>query len=214
MAAALLVFVGVPLWWLLIPRFFVAAVIVGVHERLRGGDPTAFSAIGYALPKFFHVLVWALVSIPTRNEHHRSLYGQFKDAIDIVCGHVVVLEGRWGFAAARRAGDLITGRWGKGARRRARLATWPRALFLLPPLAFLAYLLCTIIYPAALPIPGWWLRGATVAAAWVAVYIYVGSVLKAVYRTAIYYYAVHAMAPPWGPFTEERLVGSYRRREQ
>jgi hypothetical protein len=192
----------------MIAQFFAATLVAGANERLEGGSPTLGSAISKASTRVAPVLGWAALN---------STVGVVLNAIrdkagfigDIVVGMIgaawgvvtwlvlpiIIVEGIGPIAAVKRSAVLLKSTWGENLFAQMGLGL----------VGFLVMLPGILVFGAvsfASP-----LAGIPLLIIWIAVIGSIMSALGAIYRTALYRFAVGL--PNGAAFSNEELVGAF-----
>jgi hypothetical protein len=192
----------------MVAQFFAATLIAGANERLEGGNPTLGSAISKASTRVVPVLGWAALN---------STVGLVLNAIrekagfigDIVVGligaawgvvtwlvlPIIIVEGIGPIAAVKRSAVLLKSTWGENLFAQMGIGV----------VGFLLMLPGIIVFGAiTFAIP---LAGIPLLIIWIAVVGSIMSALGAIYRTALYRFAVGL--PTGDVFSNEELVGAF-----
>ena len=192
----------------MIAQFFAATLVAGANERLEGGNPTLGSAISKASTRVAPVLGWAALN---------STVGVILNAIrdkagfigDIVVGMIgaawgvvtwlvlpiIIVEGIGPIAAVKRSAILLKSTWGENLFAQMGLGL----------VGFLIMLPGILVFGAvSFAIP---LAGIPLLIIWVAVIGSIMSALSAIYRTALYRFAVGL--PTGEAFSNAELVGAF-----
>jgi hypothetical protein len=192
----------------MIAQFFAATLVAGANERLEGGNPTLRSAISKASTRVAPVLGWAAIN---------STVGVVLNAIrdkagfigDIVVGMIgaawgvvtwlvlpiIIVEGIGPIAAIKRSAILLKSTWGENLFAQMGLGL----------VGFLIMLPGILVFGAvSFAIP---LAGIPLLIIWVAVIGSIMSALSAIYRTALYRFAVGL--PTGEAFSNDELVGAF-----
>lgn len=192
----------------MIAQFFAATLVAGANERLEGGNPTLGSAISKASTRVAPVLGWAALN---------STVGVILNAIrdkagfigDIVVGMIgaawgvvtwlvlpiIIVEGIGPIAAVKRSAILLKSTWGENLFAQMGLGL----------VGFLIMLPGILVFGAvSFAIP---LAGIPLLIIWVAVVGSIMSALSAIYRTALYRFAVGL--PTGEAFSNAELVGAF-----
>lgn len=192
----------------MIAQFFVATLVAGANERLEGGSPTLRSAISKASTRLAPVLGWAALN---------STVGVVLNAIrdkagfigDIVVGMIgaawgvvtwlvlpiIIVEGIGPIAAVKRSAILLKSTWGENLYAQMGLG-------LVGLLVMLPGILLFGAVSFAIP-----LAGIPLLIIWIAVIGSIMSALGAIYRTALYRFAVGL--PIGEAFGKDELVGAF-----
>ncbi|CAB4619928.1 unannotated protein [freshwater metagenome] len=192
----------------MIAQFFAATLVAGANERLEGGNPTLRSAVSKASTRVAPVLGWAAIN---------STVGVVLNAIrdkagfigDIVVGMIgaawgvvtwlvlpiIIVEGIGPIAAVKRSAILLKSTWGENLFAQMGLGL----------VGFLIMLPGILVFGAvSFAIP---LAGIPLLIIWVAVIGSIMSALSAIYRTALYRFAVGL--PTGEAFSNAELVGAF-----
>ena len=192
----------------MIAQFFAATLVAGANERLEGGNPTLGSAISKASTRVAPVLGWAALN---------STVGVVLNAIrdkagfigDIVVGMIgaawgvvtwlvlpiIIVEGIGPIAAVKRSAVLLKSTWGENLFAQMGLGL----------VGFLVMLPGILLFGAvSFAIP---LAGIPLLIIWIAVIGSIMSALGAIYRTALYRFAVGL--PTGEAFSNAELVGAF-----
>jgi hypothetical protein len=192
----------------MIAQFFAATLVAGANERLEGGNPTLGSAISKASTRVAPVLGWAALN---------STVGVVLNAIrdkagfigDIVVGMIgaawgvvtwlvlpiIIVEGIGPIAAVKRSAVLLKSTWGENLFAQMGLGL----------VGFLVMLPGILLFGAvSFAIP---LAGSPLLIIWIAVIGSIMSALGAIYRTALYRFAVGL--PTGEAFSNAELVGAF-----
>lgn len=192
----------------MIAQFFAATLVAGANERLEGGSPTLRSAISKASTRLAPVLGWAALN---------STVGVVLNAIrdkagfigDIVVGMIgaawgvvtwlvlpiIIVEGIGPIAAVKRSAVLLKSTWGENLYAQMGLG-------LVGLLVMLPGILLFGAVSFAIP-----LAGIPLLIIWIAVIGSIMSALGAIYRTALYRFAVGL--PTGEAFSKDELVGAF-----
>jgi hypothetical protein len=193
----------------MIAQFFAAVLIAGANERLEGGNPTIGSAISKASTRTGSILGWSIVNSTVGMILNAirekagflgvavtSLIGAAWNVITWLALPIIIVEGVGPITAIKRSVLLLKQTWGEN---------------LIAQIGFGAI-------GSLLLIPGVLVFGALIfVIPWVAIpllFLYiavVGSVmgaLSAIYRTALYRFAVGL--PNGEAFSEDVLAGAFR----
>jgi hypothetical protein len=192
-----------------------ATVVAGAAQRMDGDDPTLGSAYGTARGRFGRLLEWAVlatvVSIVLDQIEQRFgaagrivswLGGIAFSVLSFLALPVIVFENRGAIDAFKRSSQLLKGTWGEQI-------TFNFGLGLI---GFLAALPAVLIGGVLLATGVVALQaiGVVVAVAWIVAVVAVTSTLSAVFKAALYRYAVGSPVDP--AFDTTDLTGAFRRR--
>jgi Family of unknown function (DUF6159) len=198
----------------LVQTYFLAALVAGADERLRGGHSTVRGALDVANARLHRLLPWAIVSATVSlilNQLERqgvigqiigSLIGLAWSLITFLTIPILVIEDIGVGAALRRSKDLFKKTWGENVVGQAGLGI----------VGFLAAI------PGVLVIALGTATGSTVAAvaigavgvAWLVVSTTVVAALSGIYRTALYRFASSGVVP--AEFQGADFQGAFRPR--
>jgi Family of unknown function (DUF6159) len=196
-----------------VQTYFLAALVAGADERLRGGSSTVKGAIAVANSRLHRLLPWAIVTATVTlvlNQLERqgivgriigSLLGLAWSVITFLTIPILVIEDIGVGAALRRSKDLLKQTWGENIIGQGGLGI----------VGFVAALpaILLIAMGAALGTVGLVVFGA-VGVAWLLVSMVAVSALGGIYRTALYRYAATGQVP--GDFEGVDFQSAFRPR--
>jgi hypothetical protein len=197
-----------------VQTYFLAALVAGADERLRGGRSTVRGALDVANARLHRLLPWAIVSATVTlilNQLERqgvvgqiigSLIGLAWTLITFLTIPILVIEDVGVGTALRRSKDLFKKTWGENVVGQAGLGI----------VGFLAAI------PGVLVVALGTATGSTVAAvaigavgvAWIIVSATVVAALSGIYRTALYRFASSGVIP--ADFQGADFQGAFRPR--
>jgi hypothetical protein len=213
-----------PLGWVLVvvayiglaivQTYFLAALVAGADERLRGGTSTVRGAMEVANSRLHRLLPWALVSasvsiVLSVLERYgvvgrvvAGLVGLAWNLVTFLTIPILVIEDVGVGHAFTRSKDLFKQTWGENVVGQAGLGV----------LGFVAALPAVALFAigAALGTVGLVLLGA-VAVVWLVITSTVLAALNGIYRTALYRFATSGEVPP--DFAGSDFQGAFRPRE-
>jgi len=182
-----------------VQTYFLAALVAGADERLRGGSSTVRNALDVANSRLHRLLPWAVVTATVTvilNALERqgivgrivaSLLGLAWSVVTFLTIPILVIEDIGVGAALRRSKDLLKQTWGENIIGQGGLGI-VGFLAMVPGLALLAL-------GAAFGVAGLVVLGG-IGIAWILVSMIIVSALSGIYRTALYRYAVDGQVPP------------------
>jgi Family of unknown function (DUF6159) len=196
-----------------VQTYFLAALVAGADERLRGGNSTVKGAIEVANSRLHRLLPWAIVTATVTvvlNMLERqgivgrivgSLIGLAWSVVTFLTIPILVIEDIGVGQALTRSKDLLKQTWGENIIGQGGLGL----------VGFLAMLpaLFLFVVGAALGTIGF-VVFAAVAVAWLLVSMVVVSALSGIYRTALYRFAATGAVP--GDFNGVDLQSAFRPR--
>jgi hypothetical protein len=210
-----------PLGWVLVgfgyvglaivQTYFLAGLVAGADERLRGGRTTVSGALQVANSRLHRLLPWALVSatvsiVLSILERYgivgrivAGLVGLAWNLVTFLTIPILVIEDVAVGQAFRRSKDLFKKTWGENVVGQAGLGVLG-FLVILPALALFAI-------GAAIGTAGLVVLGA-VAVVWIVVASTVTAALNGIYRTALYRYATSGEVP--ADFQGSDFQGAFR----
>jgi hypothetical protein len=193
----------------LVGQFFAATLIAGANQRLEGGNPTIKSSISRASAHTGPILGWAAIN---------STVGVVLQAIrekagflgDIIVGFIgaawnvvtwlvlpiIIVEGIGPIAAIKRSAVLLKSTWGENLIAQLGLGLIG-FVFMFP--GVIVFGVVTAIIPVV---------GIPLMILWIAVVGSIFSALGAIYRTALYRFAVGL--PTGDVFSEAELTGAFK----
>jgi hypothetical protein len=180
--------------------FFNAALVHAACERFQGGDPTIGSALGGARAHLGSILGWSLVAATVSLilqiiEERFELVGRIVarltgmawGLVTFLVIPVLVIEKAGATAALKRSGQLFKETWGDNVT--AQVGFGLLGFLLVIPV----FILIGLTIPARqVPLTA---LAAVIGLAWILVVSVVLSALNAVFRTALYLYAVEGELP-------------------
>jgi hypothetical protein len=192
----------------MVGQFFAATLIAGANQRLEGGHPTIRTAISGASARTGSILGWSLIN---------STVGVVLQAIrekagflgDIIVGFIgaawnvvtwlvlpiIIVEGIGPIAAIKRSAVLLKSTWGENLI--AQMGLGLIGLLVMLP-GILVFGAVTLIIPFV---------GIPLLIVWFAVVGSIMAALGAIYRTALYRFAVGL--PTGDVFTADELSGAF-----
>jgi hypothetical protein len=196
-----------------VQTYFLAALVAGADERLRGGNSTVKGAIEVANSRLHRLLPWAVVTATVTvilNMLERqgivgriigSLIGLAWSVVTFLTIPILVIEDIGVGKALTRSKDLLKQTWGENIIGQGGLGL----------VGFLAMLPAILLFVvgAALGTIGF-VVFAAVAVAWMLVSMVVVSALSGIYRTALYRFAATGAVP--GDFTGVDFQSAFRPR--
>jgi Family of unknown function (DUF6159) len=196
-----------------VQTYFLAALVAGADERLRGGNSTVKGAIEMANSRLHRLLPWAVVTATVTvilNQLERqgivgrivgSLIGLAWSVVTFLTIPILVIEDIGVGKALTRSKDLLKQTWGENIIGQGGLGI----------VGFLAMIpgVLLIAVGAALGTIGLVVFGA-LGLAWILVSMVVVAALSGVYRTALYRYAATGQVP--GDFAGVDFQGAFRPR--
>jgi hypothetical protein len=199
----------------IVQTYFLAALVAGADERLRGGHSTVSGALQVANSRLHRLLPWALVSatvsiILSILERYgivgrivASLVGLAWNLVTFLTIPILVIEDVAVGHAFTRSKDLFKKTWGENAVGQAGLGV----------LGFIAVLpaVALIAIGGALGTAGLVLFGG-IGLAWLVVAATVLAALNGIYRTALYRFATTGEVPP--DFAGSDFQGAFRPKQE
>jgi hypothetical protein len=193
----------------MIAQFFAAVLVAGANERLEGGNPTLGSAFAKASSRSGSIIGWSAmnstVGIILSFIRERagflgvivtSLIGAAWNIITWLAIPIIVVEGIGPIAAVKRSAQLLKQTWGENIIAQAGLG-------LVGLVVMLPGILVFGVVSAVIP-----LVGIPLLVLYVVIVAAVMAALGAIYRTALYRYAVGL--PNGEVFPEQALAGAFR----
>jgi hypothetical protein len=191
-----------------VAQFFTGALIAGANQRLEGGDPTFGSAVAIAGSRIGSLTGWAVINatvgmILQAIRERAGILGGVVAALGGAAWNIItwltvpaiIVEGIGPIDAIKRSAHLLKTTWGENVIAQIGLGVLGFVL-MLPGLVIFGLL--WIVSPV-ITIVGFVL--------WAAVVGVVMAALGAIYRVALYRYAVGL--PTGGGFTQEMLAGAF-----
>lgn len=198
----------------MVQTYFLAGLVAGADQRLRGQDSTLRSALDIANSRLHRLLPWAVVTatvtmILQAIEERFGLIGTIVarlvglawNLITFLVVPILVLEDLGVGDALKRSKDLFKKTWGENVIGQFGLG-------------FVGFLLSVpgvllIGLGVAIGTVGLWVLGA-VGVVWLLVAAVIVSALSGIYRTALYHYAANGTVP--GEFSGIDFEAAFRRR--
>jgi hypothetical protein len=196
-----------------VQTYFLAALVAGADERLRGGHTTVRAALDVASSRLHRLMPWAVVSatvsiLLSLLERYgvvgrivAGLVGLAWNLVTFLTVPILVIEDIGIGPAFRRSKDLFKQTWGENVVGQAGLGVL--GFFVMLPAVAL------IVLGAGLGTTGVVVFGA-VGVAWLVVAATVLAALNGIYRTALYRFAVTGDVPP--DFSGTDFRGAFRPR--
>ena len=181
-----------------VQTYFLAALVAGADERLRGGNSSVKGAMEVANSRLHRLLPWAIVSATVTvilNQLERqgivgriigSLIGLAWSVLTFLTIPILVIEDIGVGKALTRSKDLLKQTWGENV-------IGQGGLGIVGLLAMIPGVLLVVV-GAALGTIGLVVFGA-IGVAWILVSMVVLSALSGIYRTALYRYAATGQIP-------------------
>ena len=199
----------------IVQTYFLAALVAGADERLRGGHSTVSGALQVANSRLHRLLPWALVSatvsiILSILERYgivgrivASLVGLAWNLVTFLTIPILVIEDVAVGHAFTRSKDLFKKTWGENVVGQAGLGV----------LGFIAVLPAVALFAigGALGTAGLVLFGG-IGLAWLVVAATVLAALNGIYRTALYRFATTGEVPP--DFAGSDFQGAFRPKQE
>ena len=198
----------------IVQTYFLAALVAGADQRLRGNDSTVRTALDIANSRLHRLLPWAVVTATVTMvlqaiEERFGLIGTIVarlvglawNLVTFLVVPILVLEDLGVGDALKRSKDLFKKTWGENVIGQFGLGA---VGFLL---SFPGVLL--IVIGAAVGTAGLIVLGA-VGVIWLIAAAVVVSALSGIYRTALYHYAANGQVP--GEFSGIDFDAAFRRR--
>jgi hypothetical protein len=200
----------------MVQTYFLAGLVAGADQRLRGQNSTVRSALDIANSRLHRLLPWAVVTatvtmiLQAIEERFgvigtivARLVGLAWNLVTFLVVPILVLEDLGVGDALRRSKDLFKKTWGENV----------IGQFGLGAVGFLLMIpgLILIGIGVAIGTAGIIIFGA-VGVIWLLVSAVVVSALSGIYRTALYHYAAHGEVP--GDFSGIDFGAAFRRRER
>lgn len=198
----------------MVQTYFLAGLVAGADQRLRGQDSTLRSALDIANSRLHRLLPWAIVTatvtmILQAIEERFGLIGTIVarlvglawNLVTFLVVPILVLEDLGVGDALKRSKDLFKKTWGENVIGQFGLG-------------FVGFLLSVpgvllIGVGVAIGTVGLWVLGA-VGVIWLLVAAVIVSALSGIYRTALYHYAANGTVP--GEFSGIDFEAAFRRR--
>ena len=192
-----------------IAQFFAAVLIAGANERLEGGSPTLGSAFSKASSRGGSIVGWSVInstvglilSFIRENAGFlgaiaTSLVGAAWNVVTWLAVPIIVVEGVGPIEAIKKSVHLLKQTWGENLIAQVGLGI-VGFLVMLPGL--IVFGIVTVAMP---------LVGIPLLVVYLAVVGSIMAALGAIYRTALYRFAVGL--PAGDTFREEALAGAFR----
>lgn len=212
-------FTATPLTWVvgivgifiigLVSQFFAATLVAGANERLEGRDPSIGGAISIAVSRAPSVLGWSVINstVGLVLQAIREKAGFLGDIVAGIAGAawnvvtwlvmpIIIIEGIGPIAAIKRSGALLRQTWGENLIAQLGLGLIG-LLALLPGIVVFGGL--SFVVPFV---------GIPLLVVWIAVVLSLMAALGAVYRTALYRFAVGLDVG--GTFDTEELRATFK----
>ena len=202
-----------------VAMFFQSALVHAANERLAGGRPTLGSAVGGAASRAGQLLPWALlsatVSVVLRSVQQRSglvgrlvtgLVGIAWTFVTFLVLPIIVVEGSGVRDALSRSTAAFRSTWGEHVAGHVGLGL----LTGLATLAGVVVVAPVFVVGASAGQPAAVVAALVVLLVWLVVVAIVSGALGAVYRTALYRFAVLGEEPEG--FTAEQIRGAFTSR--
>ena len=214
-AALWLVFVSATVLATWVVALGSAAVVAGAAERMAGGEPTLASAFAVARARAGRLLGWAVLAtvvsiILDQLEERLGVLGRLVSwiagtafgVVSFLALPVIVFEDVGAIEGLKRSARLLRSTWGEQLAFNFGLGLLG-FLAILPAVAIAAGLVATglVVFQVL---------GVVVAAAWIVVCMAVTSALSAVFKAALYRWAVGLPVDP--AFDAGALTGAFRDR--
>jgi len=198
----------------IVQTYFLAGLVAGADQRLRGQDSSLRGALEIANSRLHRLLPWAVVTatvtmILQAIEERFGLVGTIVarlvglawNLVTFLVVPILVLEDLGVGDALKRSKDLFKKTWGENVIGQFGLGV-VGFLLMLPGLLFIGI-------GAAIGIAGLIVLGA-LGVAWLIASAVVVSALSGIYRTALYHYAAYGQVP--GEFSGIDFDQAFRRR--
>jgi hypothetical protein len=200
----------------MVQTYFLAGLVAGADQRLRGQNSTVRSALDIANSRLHRLLPWAVVTatvtmiLQAIEERFgvigtivARLVGLAWNLVTFLVVPILVLEDLGVGDALRRSKDLFKKTWGENVIGQFGLGA-VGFLLMIPGLVLIG--IGVAIGTAGIIIFG------AVGVIWLLVSAVVVSALSGIYRTALYHYAAHGEVP--GEFSGIDFGAAFRRRER
>jgi hypothetical protein len=198
----------------MVQTYFLAGLVAGADQRLRGQDSTVRSALEIANSRLHRLLPWAIVTatvtmvLQAIEERFgivgtivARLVGLAWNLVTFLVVPILVLEDLGVGDALKRSKDLFKKTWGENVIGQFGLGAIG-FLFTLPGILLIGV-------GVALGTAGLIVLG-TVGVIWLVAAAVIVSALSGIYRTALYHYAAHGQVP--GEFSGIDFDAAFRRR--
>jgi hypothetical protein len=198
----------------IVQTYFLAALVAGADQRLRGNDSTVRTALDIANSRLHRLLPWAVVTatvtmvLQAIEERFgivgtivARLVGLAWNLVTFLVVPILVLEDLGVGDALKRSKDLFKKTWGENVIGQGGLGI----------VGFLAMIpgVLLVAIGASMGTAGLILFGA-VGVAWIIASAVIVSALSGIYRTALYHFAAHGRVP--GEFSDLDLHDAFRPR--
>ena len=198
----------------IVQTYFLAALVAGADQRLRGNDSSVRSALDIANSRLHRLLPWALVTATVTMvlqaiEERFGLIGTIVarlvglawNLVTFLVVPILVLEDLGVGDALKRSKDLFKKTWGENVIGQGGLGV----------VGFLAMIpgVLLVAIGAAIGTAGLIVLGA-VGVVWIVASAVIVSALGGIYRTALYHYAANGRVP--GEFSDLDLHDAFRPR--
>jgi Family of unknown function (DUF6159) len=198
----------------IVQTYFLAALVAGADQRLRGNDSTVRTALDIANSRLHRLLPWAVVTATVTMvlqaiEERFGLVGTIVarlvglawNLVTFLVVPILVLEDLGVGDALKRSKDLFKKTWGENVIGQGGLGI----------VGFLAMIpgVLLVAIGAAMGTAGLIVLGA-VGVAWIIASAVIVSALSGIYRTALYHYAAGGRVP--GEFADLDLHDAFRPR--
>ena len=198
----------------MVQTYFLAGLVAGADQRLRGQDSTVRSALEIANSRLHRLLPWAIVTatvtmvLQAIEERFgiigtivARLVGLAWNLVTFLVVPILVLEDLGVGDALKRSKDLFKKTWGENVIGQFGLGAIG-FLFTLPGILLIG--IGVALGTAGLIVLG------TVGVIWLVAAAVIVSALSGIYRTALYHYAAHGQVP--GEFSGIDFDQAFRRR--
>jgi len=192
-----------------------AAIVAAAGERMDGGDPSLGSAFARSRERAVRLLEWAVLAtvvsiVLDQLERRLGVLGRVVSwlggiafsVLSFLALPVIVFEDVGAIAAFKRSASLLRSTWGEQVTFNFGIGLLG-FLAVLPAVAVAGGLLATGLLPLQV-------LGVAAAVAWVVLCLAVTSSLSAVFKTALYRWAVGKPVDP--AYDASELSGAFRRR--
>jgi hypothetical protein len=198
----------------IVQTYFLAALVAGADQRLRGNDSTVRTALDIANSRLHRLLPWAVVTatvtmvLQAIEERFgivgtivARLVGLAWNLVTFLVVPILVLEDLGVGDALKRSKDLFKKTWGENVIGQGGLGI----------VGFLAMIpgVLLVAIGASMGTAGLILFGA-VGVAWIIASAVIVSALSGIYRTALYHFAAYGQVP--GEFSGIDFDNAFRRR--
>ncbi len=193
----------------MVAQFFGAVLVAGANERLEGGDPTIGSALSKASTRTGSILGWSAINstvgviLSAIRERAgflgvlvTTLVGAAWNVVTWLAVPIIIVEGIGPIAAIKRSALLLKQTWGENLIAQIGLG-FVGALVMIPGMIVLGGL--SLLVPIV---------GIPLLFIYVAVAGSIMAALGAIYRTALYRFAVGL--PIGDSFPESALAGAFK----